>query len=107
MRRRSLIFLRIGIIFILGFPVQKLSASPDGDWRELFEVKLQRTYQRAVKDAYDVQPDEIHHELWAITPDNPQLIWRESKGQKQVLMVTWTSWNGYSARIGQKMNLGR
>ncbi len=70
-------------------------------------MQLQRAYQRAVEDAYDIQPDEIHHELWAITPDNPQLIWRKSKGQQQVLMVTWTSWDGYGDRLGQKMDLGR
>ncbi|MDJ0589602.1 MAG: hypothetical protein QNJ72_06340 [Pleurocapsa sp. MO_226.B13] len=95
------------ITLTLGFPIQQLLASTKEDWQELFEVQLQRAYQRAVEDAYNIQSDEVHHELWAITPDNPQLIWREEKGQQQVLMVTWTSWDGYGDRIGQKMDLER
>lgn len=87
------------------FPLKQVLAFPEDEWQELFEMQLQRADQRAVEDAYDVQPDEINHELWAITLDNPQLIWRKEKGQQQVLMVTWTSWDGYGDRIGQKMDL--
>lgn len=95
------------IAFTFCFPLKQVLASPEEDWQKLFEVQLQRAYQRAVEDAYNAQPDEVHHQLWAITPDNPQLIWRKSKEQKQVLMVTWTSWDGYSDRVGQKMDLER
>ncbi len=103
----GLLAILLAITLTLSLPSARALASPEDDWQELFEVQLQRAYQRAVEDAYDAQPDEINHELWAITPDNPQLIWREEKGQKQVLMVTWTSWNGYSDRVGQKMDLER
>ena len=97
----------LGITLTSCLTLEQAIASPEDDWQELFEVQLQRAYQRAVEDAYNAQPDEVHHQLWAITPDNPQLIWRKSKEQKQVLMVTWTSWDGYSDRVGQKMDLER
>ena len=72
---------------------------------------MQRSYQRAVEDGpdYDVSTSTMKFitSSRAITPDNSQLIWRKERGQQQVLMVTWTSWDGYSDRIGQKMDLER
>ena len=96
----------LGITLTSCLTLDQAIASPEEDWQKLFEVQLQRAYQRAVEDAYDAQPDEIHHQLWAITPDNPQLIWRKEKGQRQVLMVTWTSWDGYGDRGYSLTRLG-
>ncbi|MFW5667400.1 MAG: hypothetical protein ACOC2Z_17995, partial [Coleofasciculus sp.] len=39
-----------------------------------------------------VFPDTIYEQIQSISC---YLKWRDYQGQKQVLMVTWTSWNGY------------
>ena len=38
-----------------------------------------------------------------ITPDNPALTWQDGR----VLMVMWTSWDGYNNLVGQETQLGR
>src|SRR5262249_20080204 len=60
---------------------------------------------RAVKDAEVAEPGEISRNLIAITEWEPQLIWKTEAGQKRVLMVTWTSYNGYNDKVGQAVTL--
>lgn len=60
-------------------------------------------YAAALQDAAVAEPDEVVDSLTAITPDNPELTWQDGR----VLMVTWTSWDGYDSLVGQKTELGR
>lgn len=62
-------------------------------------------YTAALQDAKVADPDEIFDGLTAITPDNPDLSWQAESGR--VLMVTWTSWNGYDAQVGKETQLAR
>ena len=62
-------------------------------------------YAAAMQDAKVAEADEIYDGLTAITPDNPDLTWQADTGR--VLMVTWTSWNGYDTLVGQETELGR
>lgn len=60
-------------------------------------------YAAALQDAKVAEPDEIVDTLTAITPDNAALTWQDGR----VLMVTWTSWNGYDTLVDQDTELGR
>jgi hypothetical protein len=50
---------------------------------------LEKHYQHAVKDAAIVRANEQSNKLWAITANNPNLIWNEDKSK--LLVVTWKS----------------
>ncbi len=102
-----LIIILLGIILTITLFFQQSLIADQKELKELFEIQLQRAYQIAVEDAANPQEDEIDNNLWPITPDNPDLIWREVDGKPQVLMVTWTSWNGYDDKVGEKMPLSR
>ncbi|MEM9925451.1 MAG: hypothetical protein AAF915_17140 [Cyanobacteria bacterium P01_D01_bin.50] len=102
--------LLLAVILVIGLPVKKSLATYQNDLQELqgeFDMQLQRSYQLAVEDAADALEDEIYKGLLPIVPDNPDLKWREVDGKPQVLMVTWSSWNGYDEKVGQKMQLTR
>lgn len=66
---------------------------------------IQQVYAAALQDAKVAEPAEIVDTLTAITPDNADLSWQADSGR--VLMVTWTSWNGYDGLVGQETQLGR
>lgn len=68
-------------------------------------AELQETYRAAVKDAETAEPGEISTNLTAIVPYNDNLIWQAETGQ--VLVVTWTSWNGYDSLVGNSTVLQR
>jgi hypothetical protein len=68
-------------------------------------VDLPQQYAAALQDAKVADPDEIFDGLTAITPDNSALTWQTDSGR--VLMVTWTSWNGYDSLVGQETKLAR
>ncbi len=106
----TVIVILLGVILVVGLPIKKSLAFYQQDLQELqelFNIQLQRSYQLAVEDAADAQEEEIYNGLWSITPDNPDLKWREIDGKPQVLMLTWTSWNGYDEKVGEKMQLSR
>ncbi len=69
--------------------------------------ELQAEYEQAVADAAIAEPAEISRELTSITADNPDLIWSGAPGESKVLMVTWTSWDGYTQAVGESMQLTR
>lgn len=107
---KKLITLILGIILIINLPIQQsLAACPEDlqELQQLLETQLVRSYQQAVEDAVDARIDEIDNSLWSITLDNTDLIWQKVDGKPQVLMVTWTSWDGYDDKIGEKMQLTR
>jgi len=70
-------------------------------------VTTEELYQAAGADARVAQSAEIATDLVAIVPDNTDLVWRETDAGCQVLMVTWTSWGGYDAAVGQSVTLSR
>lgn len=73
------------------------------------------TYERSVTaeavmpeilaDAAVISPDEVFNDLIPITRENPRLRWRD--GGAEVLMVTWTNWQGYADQVGKKVPAGR
>jgi hypothetical protein len=73
--------------------------SPDSDP----EMDLAELYRYAVEDASMPEADEIDDALVAINDDNAELV-RDDEGR--VLMVTWTSYDGYDGLIGQPTTLG-
>jgi hypothetical protein len=68
-------------------------------------VDLPSTYAAALQDAKVAEPNEIFDGLTVITPDNTDLSWQADNDR--VLMVTWTSWNGYDGLVGQETKLAR
>lgn len=66
-------------------------------------VDLAQLYAAALQDAKVAEPTEIVDTLTAITADNADLTWQDDR----VLVVTWTSWNGYDGLVGQETKLGR
>jgi hypothetical protein len=70
---------------------------------ETEEQRLQRLYDEAVEDALDAEASEVVNTLTAITKTNADLVRDDQKG---VLMVTWTSYTGYSDKVGQETELG-
>jgi len=84
-----------------GAGCQDLGSSP---WTE---AALTAAYARAVADARVAEPDEISRNLIAITEGNSYLAWRGEGDEREVLVVTWTSWDGYDASVGARMELTR
>lgn len=52
---------------------------------------LESQFRAAILDAQYAAPDEIVTELFAITPYNPDLVWRAYGDRQQVLVVSWMS----------------
>lgn len=70
---------------------------------------LDTRYERAVGDASQAEVGEIRHQLLNIIPQNQRLVWEkgDARTDNKVLMITWTSWDGYAKKIGQDMDLSR
>ncbi|MBU0655040.1 MAG: hypothetical protein KJ914_07865 [Gammaproteobacteria bacterium] len=69
---------------------------------------LKQAYDNAVKDAEQVEPDEISTQLTAITPDNPRLVWQQKNTPNaQLLVATWTNYNGYDDKLRQSVRVSR
>ena len=71
------------------------------------DEQLQAAFENAVADAAVADPSEISRRLVAITPDNDRLIWDYTAGAPRVLVVTWTSYTGYDAQVGQTLTTAR
>ncbi|MBN1572346.1 MAG: hypothetical protein JW984_04025 [Deltaproteobacteria bacterium] len=69
--------------------------------------KLKSAYIMAVADAETAEPSEISTNLVPIVETNKNLVWRGEPGKRELLVVTWTSWNGYDVLVGKKMVLTR
>jgi len=52
---------------------------------------LETQFRAAILDAQHAEPHEIVAELFAITPYNPELVWRAYGDRQQVLVITWMS----------------
>lgn len=57
------------------------------------ELPVQQRYRQAVWDAAQVESREKTQTLWAIHPDNPNLVWNADK--TKLLVVTWKSQAAY------------
>ena len=99
---KVLITIVLGMILAIGLPIQNSLADNPEKYEQLIQA-----YQLAVQDAADAQENEIDNTLWSITLDNPDLIWRYVDEKPQVLVVAWTSWDGYDDKVGKKMELSR
>lgn len=64
-------------------------------------AQLRQAYDQAVRDAEVAEPSEISRDLIPVVEGNDRLQWQGQPGSKQVLMVTWTSWDGYNSQVGQ------
>lgn len=58
-------------------------------WRLPAEQPSLTIFQRAIEDAAQAEERHVSHQLQAITPDNPSLVWRD--GQQQLKVVSWMS----------------
>ena len=58
-------------------------------------------------DARVAEPDEICRNLEAIVFYNPNLTWEGQPGASRVLLLTWTSWDGYNDKAGETMTVSR
>ncbi|MBX3011551.1 MAG: hypothetical protein KF832_08580 [Caldilineaceae bacterium] len=66
---------------------------------------LQERYAASLQDAKIAEAAEVYDGLTAIVPENAALVWQAETGR--VLMVTWTSWNGYDNEVGNEITLAR
>lgn len=64
---------------------------------------LKKAYALALEDAKITNPDEISRNLTAINKYNNNLIWEGQAGESPVLLVTWTSWDGFNDKISQSL----
>ncbi len=71
------------------------------------DAELTAAFKAAAKDAEVAEASEISRNLIAIVPSEPELKWQGDGADKRVLVVTWTSFNGYDANVGKNMTLTR
>lgn len=67
------------------------------------EVDLTARYAAAVADAAVADPDEIYDQLIAVNEANSALDFDD---QGRVLVVTWTSWDGYDGAVDTDTTVG-
>ena len=65
---------------------------------------LPSAYWGAVEDARVPEIEEVYRHLTAITPHNTALTW-DDRGN--VLVATWTTWDGYTQNVGNQLILTR
>lgn len=97
---RSLMYCLIILVFFLpacSVP-QKVLPPP-------VPAEIQQAYLNAIQDAEVAEPHEISKNLTAIVASNTSLVWGGDSGDRRVLVVTWTSWDGYDKKVGQDMKL--
>jgi hypothetical protein len=73
----------------------------------LSDEDLKTAYLHAIDDARIAEPDEIYRDLEAIVYYNPDLVWEGQPGKSRVLLLTWTSWDGYNKETGKNTTLSR
>ncbi len=89
-RAKNPLKLLLAALFAPGVLIQPGFAQPQTD-------PLQANYRAAIQDAALVEPEKAVDTLIPITPDNPLLVWNQSK--TQVLVVTWKSQGVYEQFI--------
>jgi hypothetical protein len=104
MKLKGIFILVISLIFTL---VMCLASCAGGSQPTPSEVILQKFYLSAVEDARITQPSEISQDLSAVVYYNSDVIWESTPGKSRVLVVTWTSWDGYNDQVSQSVVTGR
>ena len=105
MNNKSIRFSLKNIILIL-YVLQSVSAcSHFPQPQTMSSTGLREVYSQAIKDAEVAEFHEISRNLVAIIPSNDALRWKKDTGD--VLVVTWTSWDGYDGHMGSSMELSR
>ncbi len=99
---RVMFFLKRIVLMLCIFLVVSACSHPA---QTMLPTDLQNAYSQAIKDAEVAEFNEISRNLVAIVPSNDALRWNENTGE--VLVVTWTSWDGYGGRVGSFMKLSR
>lgn len=87
----------------LWIPATSADTTPSTEAAAASPADLQQAYLNAVKDAATAEPQEISKNLTPIVETNSNLIWEGQPGDKRLLVLTWTSWNGYDDKIGQSI----
>jgi len=105
MSKRSIRFFLKNIILILCMLQTVSSCSHLPQTQTLSPTELRQVYSWAIKDAEVAESHEIYRSLVAIIPSNNALSWQKDTGS--VLVVTWTSWDGYDDRVGSSEELQR
>ena len=102
-QRQRFLILIIALLFhvLLLLPIVGCTTATPTD------AELQATYRNAVIDARVAEPDEICRNLEAIVFYNPNLTWEGQPGVSRVLLLTWTSWDGYNDKAGETMTVSR
>ena len=77
--------------------------SNTADTQETGEVDLAALYAAAVADAAVADTDEVYDKLISISESNTSL---DFDAEGRVLVVTWTSWNGYDDGVGADTTVG-
>ena len=95
------------LIFALLFSVSFLLPFAGCNTATITDAELESDYRDAVIDAQVAEPDEICCNLEAIVYYNPDLIWEGQPGDSRVLLLTWTSWDGYNDKAGETMTVSR
>jgi hypothetical protein len=89
------------IIFIFYLPACALQP------QEITSDNYNQAYEKAIKDAATAESNEISKNLVAIVPSNKNLLWKGEDKDRSVLMLTWTSWDGYDQSIGRSVTIER
>ena len=93
------------LAFLILFSLLSAGSVPE---QAFSQTTPQDQYYKAVRDAEVAEPHEISRNLIAIVPWNHDLTWRNPReANREVLVVTWTSWIGYECMIGESMVLCR
>ncbi|MCB1034358.1 MAG: hypothetical protein KDD47_11060 [Acidobacteria bacterium] len=64
-------------------------------------------YRQAVADAREARPEEIYRELKPVLAGERGLVWRGEPGESPILVLTWSSWDGYENALGRELTLTR
>ena len=89
------------LVVILSLPNAGCSQSIPSD------DELKAAYLEAIDDARGAEPGEICRDLEPIVFYNPDLTWEGEPGESRVLLLTWTSWDGYNDATGGNTTLSR
>ncbi|MEP0872852.1 hypothetical protein NDA01_23840 [Trichocoleus desertorum AS-A10] len=81
---------------LLGIPTLAQGSSKPAN-----QLPLPPAYVEAIEDAKLAEPQEIYRNLTPIVWYNPALVWDRSR----VLVTVWTTYSGYTSRVGGLMRL--